>query len=505
MNRHSGLQSRLDARRSRLLRGALSLAGASLILVACGNGADDSVPEERQFANDPAPTREATEVPTVVIDETVVDQPPADVAATPADLLRTRGAPSTLYTLAEEGLLSIVPGEDAVEQSVVSIPQGARILGIASSPTGDRVGVVLSLPQDDSIAVGFYRHDGEAIGDLIRLLPSATPVASPYASPIATPMGTPAATPVAGAGESTVPVTWVPQGNGVLLVHDNRLFDVDFDRGFNEVATSGILGTLLLAEASPTGGQILVQTEDADGAQRVYLIQRESGDINELFAMRADAGMGLSEVTWLPAGDGVLFVEGDLSGGMVMRGQLFSYLFRDDAPRLVATSGQGGPSASIRNVAVSPDGGSVAYEVAIFDVDHWSTHSMWVRSLRSDGEALQVPVDPGHMVTGLAWSKEGLVWRFTALYGEEGDYLGILGTDGSVRERERIGIVDATPMASPVTKATPIASPVTSATPVASPVTGATPIASPVTGATPVASPVTDATPRATPDSTPAG
>jgi hypothetical protein len=109
--------------------------------------------------------------------------------------------------------------------------------------------------------------------------------------------------------------------------------------------------------------------------------------------------------------------------------------------------------------------------VSIFDVDRWSMHSMWVRSLRSDQAVLQVPVDPGHMVTALAWSQEGLAWRFTALYGEEGEYLGVLGPDGEIRERERIGLPDATPLASPVNSdATPLASPVTGATPVASPV-----------------------------------
>jgi hypothetical protein len=471
MNRHSGLQSRLDARRSRLLRGALALAGASLILVACGNGSGDSVPEERQFANDPAPTREATEVPTEIIADTPVDGPATDVAATPADLLRTRGAPSTLYTLSDGRLLALIPGDDGVGQTQMPVPEDGRVLGIASSPTGDRVGVMTRHPQDGSVAVSFYREDGETIHEAIRLTPEATPVASPQASPIATPLGTPAATPAVDVIDAPIWVSWVPQGNGVLVVHEDKLFDVDIERGAQVVPTTGIRGTLLIAEASPTGEQILVQATDEGGAQRVYLIQRDTGDLNELFAMRADPGMGLSEVTWLPAGDGVLFVEGEFSGGSVMRGQLFSYLFRDDAPRLVATSGQGGPSATIRNVAVAPDGGSVAYEVSIFDVDHWSMHSMWVRSLRSDQAVLQVPVDPGHMVTALAWSQEGLAWRFTALYGEEGEYLGVLGPDGEIRERERIGLPDATPLASPVNSdATPLASPVTGATPVASPV-----------------------------------
>jgi hypothetical protein len=485
MNRHSGLQSRLDARRSRLLRGALALAGASLILVACGNGSDDGVPEERQFANDPAPTREATGEPTEIIAETPADAPATEVAATPTDLLRTRGAPSTLYTLSEGRLLALLPGDDGVEQSPIPVPEGELVVGIASSPTGDRVGVVTSQPDDGSLAVSFYREDGDVIHDTIRLAPDGTPVASPVPSPIATPVGTPAATPAGDVTDTPVWVSWVPQGNGVLVVHDNKLFDVDIDRGAQAIPTAGIRGTLLMAEASPTGGQILVQATDAGGAQRVYLIQRDTGDVNELFAMRAEPGMGLSEVTWLPAGDGLLFVEGELAGGAVMRGQLFSYLFRDDAPRLVATSGQGGPSATIRNLAVAPDGGSVAYEVSIFDVDHWSMHSMWVRSLRPDQAVLQVPVDPGHMVTALAWSQEGLVWRFTALYGEEGEYLGVLGPDGEMRDRERISLPDATPAASPVTDATPPATPVTGSTPIASPVDpSGTPPASPE--ATPV-------------------
>lgn len=212
-----------------------------------------------------------------------------------------------------------------------------------------------------------------------------------------------------------------------------------------------------------------------DGSHRVYLIRRATGQADELFAMRTQPGMVLSEVTWLPTGKGVLFVEGEDAEGYPMRGQLYLYRFRDEAPHLLATSGQGGPSASIRHVAVAPDGGAVAYEIAVLDIDQWSTHSVWVRALSTDGAALQLPVDSGHTIIGLAWSREGLVWQYTSRYGSGGAFLGVIGREGAVETIVEVGVLEgATPVASPM--ASPVASPFER--PAAEPVTS--PVATPM-------------------------
>ena len=68
-----------------------------------------------QFANDPAPTHAETVEPTDVPTQTGEEQPPPPSLATPAELLRTRGAPSTLYTVSGGDLMALsVAGAGAV-------------------------------------------------------------------------------------------------------------------------------------------------------------------------------------------------------------------------------------------------------------------------------------------------------------------------------------------------------------------------------------------------------
>lgn len=444
------------------------MTGATIFLASCTSGTGDDVSDNRQFANEPAPTRAATEIPTSQPTSAGGEAPRREPPPSPDDLLSPRGAPSTLYTFAGGTLFALQPEAGRVTQQPIPLPPDMRVLGLASSPTGDRVAVALRSAPDAPVVVLFLGADGTQIGEWpLEADTSATPAASPVATPVATPAST--------GEEPAFGITWQPQANGVLVVDEGVLYAVDGDTGPDVIETGGVTGSILGAEASPTGEQILVHTVADDGSHRVYLIQRSNGETNELFAMRTGPGMVLGDVTWLPTGMGVVFVEGELSDGFPMRGQLFLYRFRDVAPRLLATSGQGGPSASIRHVAVSPDGAVVAYEIAVRDIDQWSTHSLWVRPLGDDAAALQLPVESGHTITRLAWSREGLTWQFTSRYGPEGAFVGVIGGDGDVETIVEVGATDS---------ATPGASPVTSrgASPVASP--GATPIASPV--ATPI-------------------
>lgn len=476
MNHLPGPLPRHIARRSRVWRAACALAGAAIFLASCTSGTSEDVPENRQFANEPAPTHVATESPTAQPTTVTGEVPRREPDPSPEDLLRPRGAPSTLYTIAGGQLIALHPEPSGVAQEALPLPPGAEAAGVASSPTGDRVAVLLEPSGGGPAMVVFIGEDGARIGEW-PLGVDAT--ASPGASPVASPVGTQAATPAEAGGQSTGAITWQPQANGVLVLENGVLYAVDADAGPETVGTAGVAGTIVAAAASPTGEQILLHAVEDDGSHRVYLIQRSSGEANELFALRTGPGMVLDEVTWLPTGKGVVFVEGELSDGAPMRGQLFLYRFRDAAPRLLATSGQGGPSASIRHVAVSPDGSAVAYEIAVRDIDQWSTHSVWVRPMREGGAAVQLPIESGHTITGLTWSREGLAWQYTSRYGAEGDFVGVIGRHGEVETVVEVGATSgATPIASPM--ASPVTSPV--ASPVASP--GATPIASPV--ATPV-------------------
>jgi hypothetical protein len=253
--------------------------------------------------------------------------------------------------------------------------------------------------------------------------------------------------------------TWVPQGNGVLVTWDDTLTYVDVEGGRTPIDTGGVDGRIMYAAASPKGNQILAQVEYEDSTQGGYLIEQPSGDAHQLRALHADPGFGITGLEWLPSGNGVVFVEGEIVDGAVVRGQLFSYLFGNEVPSLIATSGQGGPSATIANVTVSPDGYSVAYEVSILDLDRWSVHSVWIRSLKQDVPPIQVPVNSGEALTRLAWSSEGLVWSQEG--GSEVRVMRPTGETGDLGD-------EATPVASPVVM--PVISAVPVATPVGTPV-----------------------------------
>jgi hypothetical protein len=340
------------------------------------------------------------------------------------------------------------------------VSDDVEVVDLDASPTGDRVGVLMAPMAGGTPFVQFYAADGSAIGGPFQPAPIGTPGATPAASPMSSP-DAPGATPaVAGAGEMGS-ATWVPQGNGLLVTWDNTLTYVDVENGASPIDTAGVEGTMLYAASSPKGNQILVQVAFDDGTQGAYLIQRPSGEIHQLHALRTDPDVGISELEWLPGGNGVVFVEGETVNGVVMRGQLFSYLLHNEVPSLVATSGQGGPSGTITNVAVSPDGYSVAYDVSILDVDRWSVHSVWVRSLKQDAPAIQVPVSGGEPLTRLAWSSEGLVWSQEAdaevsVMRPSGEVGSLMGEDES----------SASPVASPVTISSPVATPIGTPVPV---------------------------------------
>ncbi len=420
-----------------------------LLLVACGSDSSD-VPENRQFANDPVATRSATDEPTeepTKVPTTAGTGGPDQ--ATPETLLRTRGAPSTLYTLSGDRMVALGFSGGAAVELTVAIPDDVSILGYDASPTGDRVGVLMTLP-DGNPVVQFFDASGTPVSDAFPIL-TESPGSSPVASPVASPVGMPANS------TGATSVSWIPQGNGVLVVAGYAIIDVSVDDGPHAVDTDAVSGEIRHASVSPKGDQILLLVRAEDGSEGGWLLDRAKGNVHEVRALRTDPGKGISYLSWLPGGNGVIFVQGEVSGDVIIRGKLFRYLFRNEVPDLVATSGQGGPLSTITNVAISPGGHSVAYDVSVWDSGEWSAHSMWVRSLSKDVPGIQVPVNVGQPVAQIAWSNEGLFW----VQERGGERSMRLMTPGGQVEEVQSG---ATPVASPV------ASPVTSASPVATPV-----------------------------------
>src|SRR5690606_1667546 len=122
------------------------------------------------------------------------------------------------------------------------------------------------------------------------------------------------------------------------------------------------------------------------------------------------AGPSITNLQWLPTGLASGTVAGSLDDGAVMNGQLYAHRSGEQVTTLVATSAQGGPTATISDAVVSPDGRSVAYAIMVRDLDEWHLHSLWVKPI-AGGPAISIPITNSTPITGLVWSAEGLVWQ----------------------------------------------------------------------------------------------
>lgn len=436
---------------------AVLVGACALVIVACGSSGG-TTSDDRQFANEAAtraPRVEETVTPTAVLD---VDATPAirepSPVASPEALLLSRGAPDTLYIEAASRLFSLSIRDGASVSTPIDFPAGYRLLDFDPSPTGDRVAVLLADGQGD-VSLGFFTRDGVIVEGLIDVLggDSATPV--PDAS-----------------GQAGFFVDWSPRGTDVLVSDGSVLESISVGGEVTRIPLDDFEGRLLAAQSSPQGGRIVLHFEDAEGAQRTYVHDVVADKTRELRPLSTTVEQGISNLQWLPNGAGVVYVRGSLDRGVVMHGQIYVYRLGQERAELVATPGQGGPSATITDVAISPDGRSVAYVISLLDGSQWSFHSLWVRAL--DGsQSYQVPVVPRGVVGHVAWVNGGLSWEQRRESNAPGQVL-VIGDDGLPRVmfNEATAPVSATPVASPV------ASP--GATPVATP--GATPVGTPSAG-----------------------
>jgi hypothetical protein len=441
-----------DRRSARRLCATLTLV-LVLILTACGTESGD-VPEDRQFANDPVEEQKVTATSEVIVNATPVVTEEV-VSASPETLLRSRGTPNTLYTLTNDRLVALSIHDGEVSSTEIALPDGHRVIDFDGSPSGDRVAVVMS-SEDASPSIAFLRASGEPIGET-RALTAAEA----------------SATPVAAGEEAAWQVTWSPQGTGVVVASPTTLETIDVEGDPKQIPLAEFEGQLIGAAWSPQGSRIFLQFAMEDGSQHVYVRDLVADKTREVRVLGAAPGTGATDLQWLPDGSGLLYVQGPMMDGVVMRGQLYVYTLGQEVPRLISTSGQGGPSATMTDAVVSPDGRSVAYVISVLDGSEWVFHSMWVRAL--DGSlSYQVPVAPRGVVTNLAWFDRGIAW-------EQGPSPDVPGNILSMRQGEEPVVVFEAP--STDIAGTPGASPAVNpaGTPVPSP--GATPVGTP--GATP--------------------
>ncbi len=373
-----------------------------IVLAACGNGTstDD---EGHQFASE----RRSTSAPTATVEPTAepdeVAPPTAEPTLSAEDVISLRGAPQYLYLVIDGELQAY----DSISRTFtpMNLPGGFGVLDFASSPSGDRVGI-LGLKGED-VFVQFYGPDGEPLGDATRLSTAYVPAAS---SPVASPVATPHATPSVDNNQPTLHVTWVPQGNSVVVTGPGIMQRVSMSGVTMPISRAGVTGTVIKGLWSPMDSQVAILTQMMDGRQGVFVLDSGHAEARELEALQLEPDQRLGNLEWLPTGLGLVFVAGNDSNGDLMQGELYVHRFGDDAPTLIATSGQGGPAGTITHADVSADGSSVAYAIMVRDQGQWHLHSLWVRPIDGGG-SISIPLTSNAPITSLAWTAEGLVWQ----------------------------------------------------------------------------------------------
>lgn len=426
--------------RRNLVRLTIVVLSAVLILAGCGTGtSNDSDDEGHRFATEKRPTQAPTAT-SAVIEATPVETSVPQPTVAPGSFLVVRGAPQLAYFLID-GMIQVYD-TGARTFTPLAVPDGFRMMDFSSSPTGDRVGVLGTL--NGQTIVQFYGGDGEPLGDPITL---QVPAIQPVPSPIATPGATPATT----NDVYRFQINWIPQGNGVVVSGPGVLKRVSMSGTVMPLSRTGVAGAVVDALWSPMDSQLAILAQTADGRQGVYMLDSGNAESNELVVMQMEPNQRLSNVQWLPNGLGMLVVVGNDDRGDLTNGQIYVYRFDAEAPVLIATSGQGGPGATITHAVVSPDGHAVAYAVTVRDQNAWHLHSLWVKPLRG-GPAVQIPTTSSSPITNLVWTAEGLVWQQ-----EDG---GLFVVDSSMTPRPLgeapIATPVATPQSTPVPEPTPI-------------------------------------------------
>lgn len=429
------------------------LCAGSLLLIACGETGNE---EDRRFANDPS--RDAQ--PTDVARETEIAEATPTIAALPSPetLLRARGAPSTVYAILNGSIQSIQLDDGETKADAIAPPNDQRFVAIDSSPSGDRVAAV-TISSDGSAGppvVNLFVFDpAGTIVETWNEIISPEPAAS---TPVSDRRGVPA-------DEMDLMVDWGAQGDRIVVASPGgQMVIAALGGDATAIKTPAGVTEIRDIEWSPRGDTIALLAIGEGDLGRIGLIDPAAANPEFLTIAPIDnGGEGgvVRSFAWLPDGSGLVYLGGNEDGTDAAGGQLFSIDLETMSQRLVATAGQGGPSATISDFSLSPDGKAVAYTIVVPDGGIWRFNSLWVRSLR-DQRALRMPVGDVIEVNAVWWVDRGLLWGQAVSNGERiresfirlapgGDPTAVLAVDVG----GQVGELDATPEASPV-PATPV-------------------------------------------------
>lgn len=395
----------VDSPSARFGRRAFFTAAAAALLAGC---AEDE--GGYQFANDPRPSPSAPTATTVV---TPPPPPPTAPVAEPralADLLRPRGAPARLFFRAGRELWTIEANGDGVRR-VFAPPAGTTLVDFSPSPAGDRVAVLVRLP-DGTSDVAVLTADGTAE---LR----ASNLAGAFATPVSP-----------SAAES---VDWSPQGGELVVGFDpGGLVAVPLRAGGSPqvVAEALAVGD---PRWSPTGASVAFAGAAAgDGFSEIWLAKAPDAapaatpvapvgatpiatpvaatPVAATAIVPAESGRAVYSFAWMPDGRALVFSQGGGGGSEPTSADLWTAAVPGGKRSLLASAGAVAPVARIENVVPSPDGRAVAYTVAVPAGSGSRFDSLWVLELASR-QAHRLDVAPGSVVRDIWWTSAGLVYR----------------------------------------------------------------------------------------------
>lgn len=374
----------------------------AFLLGACGGAGNE---EDRRFANDPTspsqPTAAivATSVPALA--SPTVELPPAD------SLLKSRGAASTVYAIFRGNILVLRPEAPRSEPLQIAPPPGQSFAKLTSSPNGDRVGAML-VPVHGADATELhgtlvvYDSQGATLktwNDVLSLGASSPTPVGPEGSPSTQPR---------------VRMEWSSQGDQILITSGlKELVTVPLAGDPVPIPVPGSMSFIEDAQWSPRGDRIALLASGGDGPPGVHLFTPNANPSDMQQVIPPNDGTipfpTIEQFAWLPDGSGLAYILADEQTGVPADGQLFVLDLATGNHRLIATPGQAGPSGSIVEFTLSPDGKAVAYVIETLDRGQWAFHSLWVRSLK-DSRALRLPVHDVMDVNAIWWTAQGLLW-----------------------------------------------------------------------------------------------
>jgi len=376
------------------------LCAGALLFVACGETVSNE--EDRRFANDPTQNDRTVESPRKTT--APLATPTVNPLPSPETLLRSRGAPSTVYGILNGAIQSIGLSDTGTLSGTIQPPAGERFVAIDNSPNGDRVAAVTTSVDsvDQTPVANLYVFDssGTELGSWPEVI---VHTAAP---------STPAGNDTATAGIDLM-VDWGAQGDRIAVASsDGMLASVGLDGSVTAIATPPGIASVRDIEWSPRGDRIAMLGVGQDNVARIGLIDAAASTPRFLPVAPIDEGGEQEQIrsfSWLPDGSGLVYLSGTDGDTNTFGGQLYSLDLETMSQRIVATAGRGGPSATINDFSVSPDGKAVAYTIVLPDGGNLRFNSLWVRSLR-DQRAIEMPVGNVIEVNALWWVDNGLLW-----------------------------------------------------------------------------------------------